>query len=66
MKKFLALLLCICMLIPMLIACNGTSDTPESTTTAAGNVEEDASSELVLVADGKTDYVIVRPEKGQS
>ena len=68
MKKILALLLCACMLVPMLIACNGGSDVADTSvdTTTAEEIEDNVSSDLVLVADGKTDYIIVRPDKAQT
>ena len=68
MKKILALLLCVCMLCPILIACDNGSDNTDVTTdvTTTAPAEEDVAKEILLVADGKTDYVIVRPEKALS
>ncbi|MBQ1194935.1 MAG: SGNH/GDSL hydrolase family protein [Clostridia bacterium] len=69
MKKITALILALCMLLPTLMACNeGTAD--ETTASLAETTVEEttapAPSGLLLVTQGTTDYVIVRPEQCQN
>lgn len=69
MKRIIALVLAICMLIPALIACDsGTSDetTAIPVETTAEETTAPVPSGLVLALNGVTDYVIVRPEQCQN
>lgn len=70
MKKITALILALCMLLPTLMACNeGTADETTEAPTVETTVEETtapAPSGLLLVTQGTTDYVIVRPEQCQN
>ena len=68
MKRIIALFLAVLMLLPALIACN--KGEPEETTlpvveTTVEETTEPVPTGLLLVHDGVTDYVIVRPTECQ-
>jgi hypothetical protein len=69
MKKITALFLASLMLLPMLFACNEAkreeTAPPEESTLEESTVAP-APSGLLLVSNGASDYVIVRPEKCQT
>lgn len=71
MKKITTLILAVCMLLPLLAAC--TDGAPDETTAADVPVEttvEETTAPvptgLLLISEGISDYIIVRPEKCQS
>ena len=71
MKRLITLLLAMCMLLPAFAACaDNTTDTPEGAdTTVESTIEETTApvpDGLVLVSDGASDYVIVRPSDCQN
>ena len=68
MKRAATFILALCMLLPTLVACNK-GEAEETTLPVETTVEETtvpAPSGLLLVSNGASDYVIVRPEKCQS
>ncbi len=70
MKKITALILVLCMILPTLMACtNGAEDETTAPPPVETTLEETTApvpSGLLLVTQGITDYVIVRPEQCQN
>ena len=71
MKKITALFLALLMLLPTFLACNETvpEETTEAEVPAETTLEETtapAPSGLLIISDGATEYVIVRPSECQS
>lgn len=71
MKKITALILAMCMLLPLLAAC--ADSTPDETTgtdvpaeTTVEETTEPVASGLLLISEGISDYIIVRPSDCQS
>ena len=70
MKKITVLFLVLCMILPSFTACVGgeteeTTEAPVVETTPEGTTAP-APSGLLLVAQGATDYIIVRPTECQN
>ena len=69
MKRIIALVLAIIMLLPVLAACNSTEGEVTDTTPVETTVEETtapAPTGILLISGGASSYVIVRPEECQS
>ena len=69
MKRIIALVLAIIMLLPALAACNSTEGEVTDTTPVETTVEETtapAPTGILLISGGASSYVIVRPEECQS
>ena len=69
MKRIIALVLAIIMLLPVLAACNSTEGEVTDTTPVGTTVEETAApapTGILLISGGASSYVIVRPEECQS
>ncbi len=71
MKKITTLLLAVCMLLPLLAACTGTTpDEAETTEMSVDTTLEEttapAPTELSLIAAGVSEYTIIRPSDCQS
>ena len=64
MKKLLAMLLCLAMLLPTLVACGGNNEDPQDTT---GNTSTDPVKEVLpLLLENLSDYTIIYPETGMN